>query len=1631
MKCPLAALLLVLCFGHVQAQIGNEWIDYDQPWLKIPVGKTGLYTLSRASLIGAGVPAGVDPKTFRLFHRGVEQSIHVAGEDDGAFSGSDYVLFYGQMNDGSLDSILYEEPGYQPHRYYNLFSDTSAYFLTWGGVRGKRMAIHSAIPSDEPAYTYYEAERMLVLHSSYAGGVDYGSLHKTTFDLGEGWMGPQILHGQSASYSVEGIDNGVAAAGQPQLEILLTGRGRMKHDVELLVNGRSLGNIAFDGFASHKHLQAMLWSDVDANGKVTVQVRVTGIAGPDRVSVGYIRIRYPRAVDFASLFQEEMHLPATQTAASLSIANAPATLVVVDITAPDNVTLMGNGGGSDTFVIPAGGPRKLFATGTLLTPAHLKPVRFRRIQPGGQDYLIITHRSLRQPVMGYTDPVKAYAEYRALPEGGGFDTLVVNIDQLYDQFNYGETSPRAVYQFLQYLQSGRLPDYLFLVGKGLDVNYNYHRRPGEFQTFRDLVPVAGFPGGDHHFSAGLGGLPEVPAIATGRLSATSPAEVAAYLNKIKFHESRPFDNLNRKKILHLSGGIETYEPALFNDILAGLETKAEDVYLGARVQPISKHSVDTKLINVAHEVNAGLGLITFFGHSAPNTLDFDIGRVTDPVMGYDNTGKYPFLFMNGCSVGSLFLNGSVFAENWVMTPTKGAIGCIAHSDYGSLTGLRRYSSLFYDVAFSDSVFIHKGVGQVQTEVAKRYIATHGLAPETITHAQQMILLGDPALRLFGADQPDYTIHANGISLSGFLDHPLTALADSFRIAVPVLNYGIAKRKSYKLEIVRSFEEQTVRYDTIVPAVFYSDTLHITIPNKAGEGYGINRFEIRIDADDVVPELNEENNVAAFEYFIPLNSTRNLYPYDFGIVGNQEISLTFQYTDLLAEPRDFILEVDTSHTFDSPFRQEYRLHVAGVGRQRIALSDIDSTVYYWRTRIADPDNNESKEWALSSFSYIAGSGGGWAQLRFPQFERNTLADLVGDPQLKRHSFRETASEIDIVTFSAVAGKPLDSIRFRIDGAEYNLLYEGGACRTNTINLVAFNRHSTRPYPGLYFTWHELLNQYGGRRLLCGREPYVINSFRPAELATGNNDDLLQYVTNVAHGDSVVVFSMGDAGYSQWPDAAFDALASIGVARAQLTGIADGDPIIIFGKKGAASGAAKVIRDGGGEGRLVVHETLSGRASAGSMRSTRIGPAQRWMRFVPFVKEVEAHDTYEFSVLGISREGEPDTLVISATGEVDLAHIDPDVYPHLQLVYETTDEEALTAVQLRGWMVAYEPVPDGLLFPIDRQVRRVYEGEPVTSRFAFVNLSQSLFADSMDIRYALISPGGAPAAQTARISAPAPGDTVAFSVTLSTQGRRGFNDVEVMANPRIQYETNYDNNIVVLRDYIYVLRDSIGPVIDVTIDGRRLLNDDFVSKSPLIEILVLDENQHLLRADTSGIRLFLSGPCSEEPCDYQAINFSRPDISVRSATAATPFAIAFHPEDLSPGRYVLRVEAHDVAGNTAGEVPYTLAFRVAERHAIHIDHPRPNPFTEDAFFEVVVESDGFEPVDYTLVVSTIDGRLVTKQAGDSNALHPGRNTIRWPGLGQGGEPLPNGIYVYRLTVSTSKQRYDSSGKLVLIR
>ena len=129
-----AVLLVVVSLSSAHGQAPeSDWYDASASYVRIAVAEDGVYAVDRNALEQAGLPSSADATTFRLFERGQEIPIQVES--------SDRILFVGTRNRGDDELWAYNNiDRYQSSDDRSLYSDTTYYWLTWGGAAGQRYA---------------------------------------------------------------------------------------------------------------------------------------------------------------------------------------------------------------------------------------------------------------------------------------------------------------------------------------------------------------------------------------------------------------------------------------------------------------------------------------------------------------------------------------------------------------------------------------------------------------------------------------------------------------------------------------------------------------------------------------------------------------------------------------------------------------------------------------------------------------------------------------------------------------------------------------------------------------------------------------------------------------------------------------------------------------------------------------------------------------------------------------------------------------------------------------------------------------------------------------------------------------------------------------------------------------------------------------------------------------------------------------------------------------------------------------------------------------------------------------------------------------------------------------------------
>jgi hypothetical protein len=420
--------------------------------MKLQVKSEGWYRLSAQEVFDSGIDTSVDPRNLQLFVDGKQQAIKITGEEDGRFDPVDSVEFYGT----GIDSP---------------FSDLRTYYLVAGKQAGVRISNVQSPARPSPSGSFpFTAERRD--RSIYFSALRNGER--------ENFFGA-VVAGQPVNQSII-LNHLVPTSEDAILKIVLQGATYSSHLVSVQLNGEDVGQLAFQGQDEGETTLKISASRLREGAN---QVVLVARGGPSDVSlVDYIRLTYQHsfAVD-----QDRLKFTATAGQQVTIDGFANESIHVFDITDPNAVQEVTgyigkqeNGGLGVSLIVPGKDQRSLLA----LTDDNASHVS--KIAPDypsnlsnasqGADLLIITRRELFESAR----PLVALRQKEGLSVG------VVDIDDIYDEFSFGQKSPQAVKDFLALSKSAwkKPVRYVLMLGDASYDPKNYLGL-GDF----DLVPT--------------------------------------------------------------------------------------------------------------------------------------------------------------------------------------------------------------------------------------------------------------------------------------------------------------------------------------------------------------------------------------------------------------------------------------------------------------------------------------------------------------------------------------------------------------------------------------------------------------------------------------------------------------------------------------------------------------------------------------------------------------------------------------------------------------------------------------------------------------------------------------------------------------------------------------------------------------------------------------------------------------------------------------------------------------------------------------------------------------------------------------------------------------------------------------
>lgn len=1673
-------------FAQTALPYNNEWIDFTKTYHKIKVSKAGLHRISFTALDNAGVPT-TNAAAFKMYCKGQEIPLFTSANTQ--MGVSDYIEFYAEKNDGSLDSRLYLYPDWQPNPHNSLFTDTLAYFLTIdnSALNLRYVDAPNNLTGAPPKELYFmhEAVRQNV-NTFYAGKpVRIAGINNnfSDFEDGEGFVGSAIEVGNNINYNVatRSVYTGATAPadtvvfrakvlGQSNLFEMIT-----DHRVQMRVNTNLVIDYEFEGYSTHNLSFTVPASQLSLPNTVVNVASLTTLQngtalGVNRNSVPLITATYPHSFDFGGLpsykFTLKNDAPKYIEITNFNGGVAP---VLYDLTnrlrfLPETETVSG----STVYkfhlpqVIAGGATRTLFFSSTattapapITTVTQLLPVNFTNYNlPENQgNYLIISHPQLMQ---GEVNQVERYKQHRSSAVGGSYTVVVANIEELYDQFAWGISKhPLSINNFIRYAIAtwSQQPQHLLLLGKSVVYRDAYPpSNPANFA--RNLVPSFGHSASDNMLSSAFPTVSYRNQLATGRVPAKTPAEIGYYLDKIIEYENlqfnpscHPHDREWMKYAMHIAGGYSLSEADLFFNNLETYRNKFEDINFGGKVvktyQSFSANAVDP--VDVGNYINNGLSVINFVGHGSGGFWAVDIG----PATSYQNYGKYPFIMASSCFVGDIHSydipSGATqptlaMSEEYVLAQNLGSIGFLATVSSGFPIFLHQFMTRLYDHYCKVNYGSPIGVSLKQT-IQDVFTASPNEVGTKLT-CQEFTLVGDPAVVIKSWKKPEYVVDANSLSFSPAV---VTADVDTFTLKITVTNLGMAVADSFTLRVNRKLPDgSAIDYTKRFASVKYKEELSFNIPTgDPASVEGENAFTVFIDDLNQIPEDCEDNNTTARNLFIFSELLVPIFPCNYAVVNNPTPTLRASTGQPILPAQNYILQLDTSRLFIAPLEQTTINSKAGVIEWQPNLTLTPNTVYYWRTAPLK-ENPDSINWKHSSFLFHPDLPEGWNQSHYYQLSDCLTNRLTLDPVSRLFTFNRQDNHLTAANqynnFGAadamLNGIPLEPTSYCIQ----NSPCQGG------IAMMVFKPDA--PLQPLYSqrvsgAGCEGRGQFGN--VHCSADDRPVFEFYTADAA--QIDALVNMLQNqVPAGYYILMYSLQQhrlSSFSPSQQAALQTLfANMGITN--LFEVGANEAFIAFGKKDSPdySHAQLVYGAAAAPATISIDKIINEAATSGSITSPPIGPATQWSQVSYQFSNVSASDS--LAIYGV-KPGLPDALlqtlpVIGTSGNVSLNPIGASAYPFikLQLLTNHNNAENATPTQIDHWRTTFTRAPEVALnyqnyFSFYNDT--LQEGETFELQFAITN-AEANPTDSLVIAYAIINANN----QTTPITQPAlppiaPGQTVIATLNHSTQGFAGHNILAMELNSnQAQPEKFRFNNVVFLP--FFVNTDKINPYINVTIDGRHVTNGELVSAKPEIIIKVTDENRHLALNDTSNFELYLVYPSANGlPANMQQIYFNQTAVQFTPATPQNAAAgknsatIVFSPTLLTDGTYELRVRAKDRSGNNFAPAAYSLKFKVINTPMISNLLNYPNPFTSSTRF--VFTLTGAEvPQFMNIQIMTVSGRVVREiSAAELGPLHIGNNITQfaWDGTDQFGNPLANGLYLYRFVSRLNGQTLEhySSG------
>lgn len=691
--------LLTMLFGQLVWAQDNTYhsVLSEHTWYRLSVTQEGAYQLDYATLQAMGINMnGLNPNQIRLFGNPsgalpernsdnrpddlTEMAICVTGADDGSFDAGDLVLFYGQE---PTRWVLVDNGKRTYQRERNYYSDTTYYYLCVdSGTEGMRVGEKTSLDldgvttviSEFPDFFWHEEE----LFSPYS--------------IGQNWFG-EMLSSENPALVIPFVFPNLVKTKALRMRSQVLGRisknfmyYNMRINDNLIADNekiKSFGNHEY-GKLSSSDKQLILDSDTAAFELSLV----TGSAAS--LYLDYVEVygwRLLKRSNSNFLFRL-MPSQFGDNKSAIWVQNTNADHLLWDVTSPMRPILQEGVLSADNLVFATN--EKTEKRYVLFKPTEAYHISNWTVLHNQNLHSISQADNLILTSALFMEQAQALADYHA--ERDGLTSVVVDVNEIYNEFSTGIPDPSGVRDFVRMVyrrSEGRLK-YLTLFGRASfdfrDINGYGKNFVPTYETMEDPQYELSFCTDDFFAlmdaNEGLNSKGHVD-IGVGRISVSTVEEAETMLRKLKHYDDTAASYGEWKTDLLLFADNEQWSYVNYSEIYDRmLDTVCppltkKKVFCGAYPTMNTSSGVEIPGANadLMHAFDKGVLVIMYTGHGGVRGLTGESVFTNADIAALANYDRMPFVYTATCEFAKYDNPLLVSAGEEMLLNPRG--GCVA------------------------------------------------------------------------------------------------------------------------------------------------------------------------------------------------------------------------------------------------------------------------------------------------------------------------------------------------------------------------------------------------------------------------------------------------------------------------------------------------------------------------------------------------------------------------------------------------------------------------------------------------------------------------------------------------------------------------------------------------------------------------------------------------------------------------------------------------------------------------------------------------------------------------------------------------------------------------------------------